>query len=76
VHETTLSFDYDSAQRARRIERSVRPELGDIEGDRTRAALSRDGATVAVRIEAEDLVALRAGCTTWGTLVAVAEGTA
>ena len=72
-HRTVLTFEYDSAERARRVERSVRPEVGAIEGDRTTATLTRDGATVAVTVEAEDLVALRAGCNTWLSLTGVAE---
>ena len=73
THEAVLSFDYDSDERARRIERSVRPEVGDIEGDRTRATLDREDGTVTVTVEADDLVALRAGLNTWSTLVGVAE---
>jgi KEOPS complex subunit Pcc1 len=72
-HDAVLSFDYPDPKRARRVERSVRPEIGAIEGDRTTATLDRSGATVTVRIEATDLVALRAGLNTWSTLVAVAE---
>jgi KEOPS complex subunit Pcc1 len=73
VHDATLSFAYDSTERARRVERSVRPEVGEIEGERTVATLSRDGRTVEVAVEATDLVALRAGCNTWLSLVTVAE---
>jgi len=72
-HDAVLSFDYPDPEQARRVERSVRPEIGAIEGDRTTATLNRSGATVTVRIEATDLVALRAGLNTWSTLVAVAE---
>jgi len=72
-HEAVLSFEYTDAERARRVERSVRPEIGEIGGDRTTASLRRDGGTVAVEIAAADLVALRAGCNTWATLVSVAE---
>jgi KEOPS complex subunit Pcc1 len=72
-HEAVLSFAYDDAERADRVERSVRPEVGDIGGDRTTAALERDGAVVTVRVSAADLVALRAGVNTWSTLVGVAE---
>ncbi|MCU4800089.1 KEOPS complex subunit Pcc1 [Halobacteria archaeon HArc-gm2] len=72
-HEAVLSFEYDDGERARRVERSVRPEVGDIDGDRTTATLDRDGAVVSVRVAAADLVALRAGVNTWSTLVGVAE---
>lgn len=73
MHETVLSFDYDDPDSARAVARSVRVEAGDIEGDRTAASVDRDGATVAVTVDADDLVALRAGVNTWLRLVAVAE---
>lgn len=73
AHDAVLTFSYDDADRARIVERSVGREVGEIAGDRTRASLDRDGATVAVTVEAADLVALRAGVNTWTTLVGVAE---
>lgn len=73
-HEAVLSFDYGDPERARRVAASVRPEAGDVDGDRSRATLARDGGTVRVRVAATDLVALRAGVNTWATLVGVAEG--
>ena len=73
THEAVLSFDYTSPDAATRVERSVRPEVGDIEGERTQATLSRDGETVTVSVAAADLVALRAGLNTWSTLLSVAE---
>ena len=72
-HRTHLTAEYDSVDRARAIERSVRPEIDDIEGDRTTARLSRDGQRVELTVEAADLVALRAGINTWLTLRGVAE---
>jgi KEOPS complex subunit Pcc1 len=72
-HDAVLSFEFLDAERARRVERSVRPEIGEIGGDRTTASLRREDATVTVEIAAADLVALRAGCNTWSTLVSVAE---
>ena len=71
--EAVFSLSYADADSARRVERAIAPEIGDIEGDRTRARLSRDGATLSVTIAADDLVALRAGLNTWATLVGVAE---
>ena len=56
-----------------RVERSVRQELDEIEGDRTTASLGRDGTELTVHVDAADLVALRAGINTWSTLVEVAE---
>ena len=72
-HRTVLTLEYADESVARRVERSLRPEIGDIEGDRTTAELSRAGATLWVSVEADDLVALRAGCNTWLTLTSVAE---
>jgi len=72
-HRTVFTLDYPDESAARRVEGSLRPEIGDIEGDRTTAALTRDGATVRVTVRADDLVALRAGCNTWLTLSSVAE---
>nr|WP_276252165.1 KEOPS complex subunit Pcc1 [Halomicroarcula sp. SHR3] len=69
-------MDYPDESVARRVERSLRPEIGDIEGDRTTARLAREGATVRVTVAAEDLVGLRAGCNTWLTLSSVAEAAA
>jgi KEOPS complex subunit Pcc1 len=72
-HEAVLTFEYPDGQRARSVERSVRVEAGDIEGDRTEATVDRDGATLTVTIAAADLTALRAGLNTWSSLVGVAE---
>ncbi|WP_435180028.1 KEOPS complex subunit Pcc1 [Halorussus sp. AFM4] len=74
-HDATLRFDYDSPARARAVARAVAQEVGEIDGDRSVATVDRDGTTVAVRVLADDLVALRAGCNTWGSLVEVAERT-
>ncbi|GCF14859.1 hypothetical protein Harman_27940 [Haloarcula mannanilytica] len=72
-YQTRLAAEYDSPDQARAIERSVRPEIDDIEGDRTTARLSREGQRVEIVVEATDLVALRAGINTWLTLRDVAE---
>jgi KEOPS complex subunit Pcc1 len=72
-HETSFSLEYDTESDAATVERSLRPEIGDIEGDRTGATLSREESVVRVDIEAADLVALRAGQNTWLSLVSVAE---
>jgi len=72
-HRTVFTFEYPDEALARRVERSLRPEIGDIEGDRTTAELAREGATLRVTVTADDLVALRAGCNTWLTLSSVAE---
>ena len=73
AHDAVLSFTFEDERRARTVERSVHPEVGAIAGDRTTATLDREGATVTVTVEADDLVALRAGINTWSTLVSVGE---
>jgi len=73
VHDAAFTFDYDSADHARTVERSVRQELGEIDGDRSTATVARDGRSVTVTVEAADPVALRAGINTWLSLVDVAE---
>lgn len=75
-HETRLVFEYDSPALARRVERALAPEVGDIADDRGETRLDRSGATLTVVVGAADLVALRAGLNTWGSLVEVAERTA
>ncbi|MFC7020175.1 MULTISPECIES: KEOPS complex subunit Pcc1 [Haloarcula] len=73
AHRTVFTVEFDDTERARRVERSVRPEVGAIDGDRTTATLDRQGAVLTLTVEASDLVALRAGSNTWLTLVSVAE---
>ncbi|XVH30546.1 KEOPS complex subunit Pcc1 [Haloferacaceae archaeon DSL9] len=73
VQAASLSFSYDTASRARRIERSIGVEVGEIDDERSRVAVSRDERTVRVEVTASDLVALRAGLNSWFRLVAVAE---
>jgi KEOPS complex subunit Pcc1 len=75
-HDATLVFEYDDPHDARIVERSLRPEVGEIDDERSRATVTHDGATVTVRIEAADLVALRAALNTWCSFVDVAERTA
>ena len=72
-HEATLVFDYPDPESARLVERAVEGELDEIDGDRTRASLGRDGRSIEIHVSADDLVALRAGLNTWATLVEVAE---
>ena len=72
-HDTVLTFTYADKERADRIERSLRPEIGDIDGDRTQVSLTRKGAQLELTVETTDLVALRAGLNTWLSLVSVAE---
>jgi len=72
-HDLLLTASYDDHDRARTVERSLRQEVGEIDDDRSRTALSRDGAGLAIRIAAADLVALRAASNTWLSLLSVAE---
>lgn len=73
AHEASLAFEYADEPRARVVERSVRREVAEIDDDRSRAHVDRDGATLSIRVEAADLVGLRAGLNTWFGLVNVAE---
>jgi KEOPS complex subunit Pcc1 len=75
-HDATLEFEYDDERRARLVERSIRPEVGEIDGDRSVTEVACDGPTLSVVVRATDLVALRAGLNTWLSLVTVAEETA
>ena len=74
-HETRLSVEYCSPQQARRVERALAPEAGDIDDSRSQVRLRRSNGTVSVVVEAADLVALRAGLNTWCSLLDVAERT-
>lgn len=75
-HDATLEFDYESASRATLVARSVDREIGEIDDDRSRTTLERDGARLVIEIDADDIVALRAALNTWFSLVDVAERTA
>lgn len=72
-HDAILTFEYDDQRRARIVERSLHPEVDPLADDRSRARLTREGATLTVRIGADDLVALRATLNTWCSLVDTAE---
>lgn len=75
-HDATLEFDYESASRARLIAESVAREIGEIDDERSRTTIERDGSRVVIEIAAADVVALRAALNTWFSLVDVAERTA
>lgn len=74
-HDATLRFRYESPARAHIVARAVAREVGEIDGDRSAATVECEETAVVVRVVADDLVALRAGCNTWGSLVEVAERT-
>ena len=73
LHQASFDFEYDDQRTTRLIERSIRPEIADMVDGRSKTAVSRDGTVLSVRIEATDLVALRAAMNTWLTLLATAE---
>jgi KEOPS complex subunit Pcc1 len=72
-HGADLVFRYDDDRAAALVAAAVCQEVAEIAGDRTTAAVTRDGREVRVDVEADDLVALRAGLNTWSSLVEVAE---
>jgi len=73
VHEAVFEFPYANDRTAAVVVASVRPEVGDIDGDRTTAVVERRDDTVVLTVRASDLTALRAGINTWGSLIGVAE---
>jgi KEOPS complex subunit Pcc1 len=73
THETVLSVTYATPDHARRVERAIAPEIGDIDDDRSSTRLARDAAELSLTVEAADLVALRAAINTWLSLISVAE---
>ncbi|PSQ33709.1 rpo operon protein [Halobacteriales archaeon QS_9_70_65] len=72
-HDADLTFRYDSGDAAALVADAVRQEADEIEGDRTTATVRREGREVSVDIDADDLVALRAGLKAWETFAEVAE---
>ena len=75
-HHTRFSVEYDDERRARIVATSLAREVGEIDDDRSRTSLSREGRTIELAVEAADLVALRAASNTWLSLLGVAERTA
>ncbi len=75
-HDLTLTATYDDSATARTVERSLRQEVSEIDDDRSRTALDRDGLELTITVGAADLVALRAASNTWLSLLSVAETTA
>ena len=72
-HAATLTFRYPDSDAAGLVAAAVSQEVDEIDGDRSAATVSRDGAAVRVDVGADDIVALRAGLNTWSSLVEVAE---
>ena len=75
-HDAVLTFPYTAERRARAVHDAVAVEVGQVDDDRARATVARDGRTVEVHVRARDLVALRAGTNTWVRLISVAEDVA
>ncbi|MFB6227537.1 MAG: KEOPS complex subunit Pcc1 [Halobacteriales archaeon] len=74
-HDLTLTATYDDPERARTVGRSLAEEIGEIDDDRSRTGLDRDGADLTITVDATDPVALRAASNTWLSLLSVAETT-
>ena len=74
-HETVLELPYDDPGAAALVATSLRQDLDRIDGDRSTAAVAREGDRVRVTVRAADLTALRAGLNTWTSLVDVADRT-
>jgi KEOPS complex subunit Pcc1 len=72
-HEFSVSVTYPSPAHARRVERAVAPEVGEIDDDRSETRLRRSEETLTLAVAATDLVALRAGLNSWLSLLDVAE---
>jgi KEOPS complex subunit Pcc1 len=72
-HEASFDFEYNDQRTARLIERSIQPEVADLVDERSQTAVSQNERSLTVRIEATDLVALRAAMNTWLTLLDTAE---
>ncbi|ERH06893.1 MAG: uncharacterized protein conserved in archaea [Halonotius sp. J07HN4] len=75
-YSTLLRFEYPTATAARRIERSIAVEVGELDPDRSTVTVDREEAVVTLAIEATDRVALRAGINSWCRYVATAESVA
>lgn len=73
AHTATLSVSYPTPASASLVARSLTPEVAQIDDDRASASVVCEGATVTVTVHARDLVALRAGTTSWSRLLTVAE---
>lgn len=58
------------------IAESLRPEMADLEDERSHARITHHASDIEITIEARDLIALRAAMNTWMHLVRVAESTA
>ncbi|MFB6207506.1 MAG: KEOPS complex subunit Pcc1 [Haloglomus sp.] len=74
-NEAVLEFSYDDSEAAALVATSLRQDVDRIDGDRSTAAVGREGDTVRVTVRAADLTALRAGLNTWTSLVVVADRT-
>lgn len=74
-HDTSVTAEY-GPELAEIVECSVAPEVGEIDDDRSRAVVEREGESVTVRIDADDPVALRASLNTWLAFLDVAERSA
>ncbi|WIV65733.1 KEOPS complex subunit Pcc1 [Natrialbaceae archaeon AArc-T1-2] len=72
-HDATLEFAYEEETRARVVYDAVAREIGEIDDERSRARIDRDGPVLTLAVDARDRTALRAALNTWCTLIDVAE---
>lgn len=71
-HEVLLEASY-APDTASRIVDSLTIEAAELDDDRSRTEIDRDGGDVRIAIAARDLTSLRAACGTWFGLLGVAE---
>ena len=70
----TLSIDihFPTEADATTVEHSIRPEVDDLQDDRSWTVVERTGGLITIDITATDLVALRASMNTWLGFIDVA----
>jgi Uncharacterized protein conserved in archaea len=74
-HSIELGFEFSTTGRAETISAAVQVEVNEVDDSRATASVTRQGTTVVVEIEANDLHALRAGINSWTRLISTAENT-
>jgi KEOPS complex subunit Pcc1 len=72
-HDCHLSVSLSDERRARLVERALAVEVDEIDDARSSATVACEADTVSVRVQADDLVALRAGVNTWTRFLDTAE---
>lgn len=72
-HTTRISATFDSATAATQAKLSLAPEAAELIDDRSQTTVSQAEEILTIRIEAMDLVALRAAINTWCGLLQVVD---